>query len=180
MSLIKHESNTEIILCMGSANERRCYVVTSFLIGWAHTQNDPWSIELTKGTPYLTLVGKLYRVSTPTVSTLGNVTLRHQKCTRLVIPLASTKLKGVCWLHFVCLSAYPGLFILEDVHLSVRVCKMVSALYLPQYQPDPFHIYNLINQLQKVCHAMIFWEIPKFEFLAISLNLSLWLCLVSM
>ena len=30
-----------IILCMGSANEwRHCYV-TSSLIGWAHTQNDP-------------------------------------------------------------------------------------------------------------------------------------------
>ena len=27
---------------MGSANERRCCVVTSSLIGWAHTQNDPW------------------------------------------------------------------------------------------------------------------------------------------
>ena len=29
------------ILCMGSANERRRYSVTSSLIGWAHTQNDP-------------------------------------------------------------------------------------------------------------------------------------------
>ena len=25
-----------------TANERRCYIVTSSLIGWAHTQNDPW------------------------------------------------------------------------------------------------------------------------------------------
>ena len=31
-----------IILGMGSANERWRYIVTSFLIGWAHTQNDPW------------------------------------------------------------------------------------------------------------------------------------------
>ena len=30
-----------IILGMGSANERRRYIVTSSLIGWAHTQNDP-------------------------------------------------------------------------------------------------------------------------------------------
>ena len=29
---------------MDSANERRCYIVTSFLIGRAHTQNDPWII----------------------------------------------------------------------------------------------------------------------------------------
>ena len=30
-----------IILCMRPANERRRYIVTSSLIGWAHTQNDP-------------------------------------------------------------------------------------------------------------------------------------------
>ena len=30
-----------IILCMRPANERQCYIVTSPLIGWAHTQNDP-------------------------------------------------------------------------------------------------------------------------------------------
>ena len=30
-----------IILCMRPANERRRYSVTSSLIGWAHTQNDP-------------------------------------------------------------------------------------------------------------------------------------------
>ena len=29
------------ILCMRPANERRRYIVTSSLIGWAHTQNDP-------------------------------------------------------------------------------------------------------------------------------------------
>ena len=31
-----------IILGMGSANERWHYIVTSSLIGWAHTQNDPF------------------------------------------------------------------------------------------------------------------------------------------
>ena len=31
-----------IILGMGSANERKHYYVTPSLIGWAHTQNDPW------------------------------------------------------------------------------------------------------------------------------------------
>ena len=30
-----------IILCMHPANERRRYIVTSSLIGWAHIQNDP-------------------------------------------------------------------------------------------------------------------------------------------
>ena len=31
-----------IVLWMRPANERRRYNVTSFLIGWAHQQNDPW------------------------------------------------------------------------------------------------------------------------------------------
>ena len=33
---------TGIILLMHPANERRRYIVTSFLTGWAQTQNDPW------------------------------------------------------------------------------------------------------------------------------------------
>ena len=35
-------SSSWIILCMCPANERRRYIITSSLIGWAHTQNDPW------------------------------------------------------------------------------------------------------------------------------------------
>ena len=33
-------SLAEIILIMRRANERRRYMVTAFLIDWAHTQND--------------------------------------------------------------------------------------------------------------------------------------------
>ena len=33
-----------IILSMRLANGRRCYIVTSSLIGWAHTQNDPCTV----------------------------------------------------------------------------------------------------------------------------------------
>ena len=42
-----------IILCMRPANERRRYIVTSSLIGWAHTQNDPciWYAYIVQG-PY--------------------------------------------------------------------------------------------------------------------------------
>ena len=35
---------TGIILCVRPANERRRYIVTSSLIGWVHTQNNPWII----------------------------------------------------------------------------------------------------------------------------------------
>ena len=34
-------STARIILCMHPANERRRYIVTSSLIGWAQTYNDP-------------------------------------------------------------------------------------------------------------------------------------------
>ena len=44
-SLDLHTVNyTGIILCMCLTNERRLYIVTSSLIGWAHTQNDPYYI----------------------------------------------------------------------------------------------------------------------------------------
>ena len=36
--------NTEIILRTRPANGRRRYNVTSSLIGWAHSQNDPWPL----------------------------------------------------------------------------------------------------------------------------------------
>ena len=43
--LVLHVFNTRITLCKGSANDRRHYNVTSSLIGWAHTQNDPFSMN---------------------------------------------------------------------------------------------------------------------------------------
>ena len=43
-SLHRKSTDTEIIFRMRPTNERQCYIVTSSLIGWAHTQNDPcWS-----------------------------------------------------------------------------------------------------------------------------------------
>ena len=35
-----------IILCTRPANERRRYIVTSSLIDWVHTQNDPWTHKI--------------------------------------------------------------------------------------------------------------------------------------
>ena len=34
-----------IILCMCPANGRPRYTVTSSIIGWTHTQNDPWTLH---------------------------------------------------------------------------------------------------------------------------------------
>ena len=43
LPLLKKMVNTSgIILWKRQANEKWCYIVTSSLIGWAHTQNDPW------------------------------------------------------------------------------------------------------------------------------------------
>ena len=42
LSIWDFAGSSGIILRMGSANERQCYIVTSSLIGWAHTQTDLW------------------------------------------------------------------------------------------------------------------------------------------
>ena len=45
-----------IILCMRPANERRRYIVTSPLICWAHTQNDPHSATSTRAKQTVTFI----------------------------------------------------------------------------------------------------------------------------
>ena len=42
-----------IILCMSPTNERWHYIVTSSLIGWAHTQNHSWTRQKKKLPPRL-------------------------------------------------------------------------------------------------------------------------------
>ena len=69
-----HQQNImfRIKLCIRPANETRLYLVTSPLIGRAHTQNDPFStnasrahissVEPIKDTPYLALTGQPWPV----------------------------------------------------------------------------------------------------------------------
>ena len=52
--------------------------------------------------------------------------------------------------HLVCLSVH--LSVGPSVHPSVD--GIVSALCLQQYSLDPFHIIDLIKQLQKVCQVL--------------------------
>ena len=47
------EYKTGIILCMYPTNGRQCYNVTSFLIDWVHTQNDPCKQEQNKYYKYV-------------------------------------------------------------------------------------------------------------------------------
>ena len=49
------ERNTGIILYMGQANGRRCYIVMLSLNSWVHTQKDPWEYCLYKTTGLSTL-----------------------------------------------------------------------------------------------------------------------------
>ena len=74
--------------------------------------------------------------------------------TVLLFP-CSTKLKG-CILVSPCLSVHPS------------VCTMVSTLYLPQYSPDPFHIYTSYQvALGGVSCCKVFfqnWNICNFDF----------------
>ena len=49
-------THTRIILCVRPANERR-YIVTSSLIGWAHTQNDPYTYKTLTHLPLVPHIG---------------------------------------------------------------------------------------------------------------------------
>ena len=53
-----------IILCIGSANERRRYTVTSSLIGWAHTENNPYRMVQSKWKWLLLKGGTAIRIGT--------------------------------------------------------------------------------------------------------------------
>ena len=48
-SSCRHAQHTGIILCVHPANESRRYIVTPSLIGWVHTQNDPWACIYPQG-----------------------------------------------------------------------------------------------------------------------------------
>ena len=85
--------------------------------------------------------------------------------------LHSTKLKGVHWFHLV------RLFVCPSVCLWTESCPLCIFHKTSQIH---FICTYLINQFQMVCCVLSFVKIPNFEFLAISLNFSLWLCLLSM
>ena len=63
-----------INLCMGSATQRRRYIVTLSLFGWAHTQNDPWlwfgAGEIVRVT--CTRVNNCLGISDATMKDMGN------------------------------------------------------------------------------------------------------------
>ena len=74
----------------------------------------------------------------------------------------STKLMGVYWSHLVHLSVFSS------------VDRIVSALYLPQYSPDPFHIYTSHQASSEgVSHVKCFSKLKNLKFWQI-----LWLCFV--
>ena len=63
------------------ANEGRCYIETSPLIGWAHTQNDPWiqiSMRLANErwcyNVMLSLIGWVHGVNDPWIQILWKIT----------------------------------------------------------------------------------------------------------
>ena len=41
-SMVHYDSIAQVIFCVCPANERWHYIVTSYLIGWVHTQNGSW------------------------------------------------------------------------------------------------------------------------------------------
>ena len=89
---------------MCPANERRCYIVTPSLIGWPHTQNDPWILE------------EAQRWSSPGFITLHGLDpwIKAQLSTILLL-----RLTGWCSIHLRVIS-------LELVEvLKISLCKMI-------------------------------------------------------
>ena len=72
----------------------------------------------------------------------------------VIIP-CSTKLKGVYWYHLVRLSVRPC--------FCPSVDRIVSALYLLQYSPDPSHIYTSCQATSDSVSRGKFFKIKKFE-----------------
>ena len=70
--------------------------------------------------------------------------------------LRSTMLKG-------------GILVSPCSSVCPSVDKIVSALYLLQYSPDPFNIYTSYQATSE--GVKVFFKIQKFEVLANSLNL---------
>ena len=81
---------SEINLGMGPANERRRYIVTPPLIGWAHTQNDAWfSPAYAASEHYHHHV--IVQLHLELIQRHGN---KHQQCHKLTtVPLQAGKLK---------------------------------------------------------------------------------------
>ena len=59
-----------IILCMRPDNERRRYIVTSSLIGWAHAQNDPLVLSQSRSS-YRVFIVKISNITKLTISRCG-------------------------------------------------------------------------------------------------------------
>ena len=55
--LVNYGHILAITLGTGSGNEGRCYIVTSLLIGWVYTQNDPWDFMQTTSRWWVILIG---------------------------------------------------------------------------------------------------------------------------
>ena len=129
-----------IIMCMGSANERRRYIVTSSLIGWANTQSYPCSSDPSNvGAVYirchainshsvdnkrshdafealLALCGAYHRI---VVSALCDFKVEHSK---------SFQTFNISW-HFEC-----GLENYQDINNQSQVIELVSkGPYLNSY-----------------------------------------------
>ena len=100
-----HSTNkTRHLLSLGSVNKRRRYNVTSSLIGWAHTQNDPYTCACSSG----------YTVSE--VSITRQWTWTHLISNISIGILIGWKFK-IIW-HSWALQNYPRCMIREHINLK--------------------------------------------------------------
>ena len=149
-----------IILCMGPANERWHYTVMPSLIGWAHTQNDPWQgqtlLEIIQSPwPSWLQIGLCYTmiklrelctISSPLITMMscdiemffkllslceGNPLTKGQLCRALLFSCDQAALQMV---FSVCLSVCPS------VRLSV--CHTFLTMFPSSYHHEIFRSYH--------------------------------------
>ena len=115
---------TGIILCMGPANERRRYNVTSSLIGWVHSQNHPWVTVFhnSKEQKNITVLVELYEInnlyhsknSLVLVNIFQNIYNRHTIAQPQVNAIVNTIHIQDCFLQKEARLCVSDAFVIED------------------------------------------------------------------
>ena len=117
-----------IILGMGSANERRRYIVTPSLIGRGHTQNDSWSLVFSRkpASPTQHPSSVLCIIQSPLLAGTNPLRVRNLRHTPRKISLL-LRVGKLCRLHhifyfYICNNVYVVLFEFHFIFMWITFC----------------------------------------------------------
>ena len=151
-----------IILCIGPANEGWLYIVISSLIGWTHTQNDPWASasysnysfkfeqirfidvesfnSLTPGDAYICYMHQW------TDSSLDQTMARHLFCNKLGLTLDMLKMES--WMHMGCTAK---IFIEDIIHIFASISKNMRILLMGRHYRERWQAIWLSEPMLTYC-----------------------------